>query len=252
LPNRILWESVCTSRKINLLTGDEYQFYTFLIVNCDDYGCFFGEPDILGGKLFPLKRLKDDAVRKMRDRLVEIGLAYLYVVDGETYIGVEQWEEHQRVRISRRKFPEPTEDNIIRGGSRQLAASCGELPPESNPIQSNPNPIRNPNPNPTRTGACASKHKTVYAENVTMTEEEHQKLIKEHGQEATDAMITILDNYKGANGKTYKDDYRAILNWVVKRYQEDKARSLTGAKSPLALLKELYDEEGQNEQAGNV
>ena len=29
---------------------------------------------------------------------------------------------------------------------------------------------------------------------------------------------------KGANGKTYKSDYRAILNWVVKRYQEEQSK----------------------------
>ena len=31
----------------------------------------------------------------------------------------------------------------------------------------------------------------------------------------------VLDNYKGANGKKYKSDYRAILNWVVKRAKEE-------------------------------
>ena len=38
-------------------------------------------------------------------------------------------------------------------------------------------------------------------------------------------MIQILDNYKGANGKKYKSDYRAILNWVVDKYNEESQKS---------------------------
>ena len=34
-------------------------------------------------------------------------------------------------------------------------------------------------------------------------------------------MIEILDNYKGSKGKKYRSDYRAILNWVVNRYNEE-------------------------------
>jgi hypothetical protein len=34
-------------------------------------------------------------------------------------------------------------------------------------------------------------------------------------------MIEILDNYKGSKGRMYKDDYRAILSWVVNKFTED-------------------------------
>lgn len=46
-----------------------------------------------------------------------------------------------------------------------------------------------------------------------------------HGPADTERLIEILDNYKGATGKTYKSDYRAILNWVVTRPpgREEKA-----------------------------
>ena len=59
--------------------------------------------------------------------------------------------------------------------------------------------------------------KIIYAEFVQLTETEYQKLISQFGEEATKKMIEVLDNYKGANGKKYKSDYRAILNWVVDR-----------------------------------
>ncbi len=69
-----------------------------------------------------------------------------------------------------------------------------------------------------------NEKKTLYAEFVEMTEEQYQKLLERFSEKAVKEMIVILDNYKGASGKKYKDDYRAILNWVVKRYEEEKGK----------------------------
>jgi hypothetical protein len=63
--------------------------------------------------------------------------------------------------------------------------------------------------------------KIKYAEFVTMKETEYQKLLLDYGAPFTNKCIEVLDNYKGSKGTTYKDDYRAILSWVVKRVQED-------------------------------
>jgi len=57
--------------------------------------------------------------------------------------------------------------------------------------------------------------KKEYAEFVTMTEKEYQNLVSQYGEHNTRLMIKKLDNYKGANGKKYKSDYRAILSWVA-------------------------------------
>jgi len=63
--------------------------------------------------------------------------------------------------------------------------------------------------------------KIEFAEFVHMSQSEYDKLSQDFGNEAADRMIQILDNYKGSKGKTYKDDFRAIQNWVVARYQEE-------------------------------
>ena len=72
---------------------------------------------------------------------------------------------------------------------------------------------------------CTPKNKTEekihFAEFVAMTNDEHEKLIIAYGKEFTDQCITALDNYKGANGKKYKSDYRAILNWVIDKVKKD-------------------------------
>lgn len=57
--------------------------------------------------------------------------------------------------------------------------------------------------------------KVSYAEFVTMTEEQYQKLIDAYGEKRTLACITKLDLYKGMYGKKYSSDYHAILKWVI-------------------------------------
>ncbi|MGV2364921.1 MAG UNVERIFIED_CONTAM: hypothetical protein MIN83_26305, partial [Paenibacillus polymyxa] len=69
-----------------------------------------------------------------------------------------------------------------------------------------------------------SPPKIKFAEFVSLTQVEYDKLISTHSEERTKRMIEILDNYKGANNKKYASDYRAILNWVVKRVEEEERR----------------------------
>ncbi|MNR93679.1 hypothetical protein D3C72_247370 [compost metagenome] len=74
--------------------------------------------------------------------------------------------------------------------------------------------------------------KIKFAEFVNLTQEEYDKLISSHGEDSVKRMIEILDNYKGANNKKYASDYRAILNWVEKRVEEEEQRGgYQGSKS---------------------
>lgn len=69
--------------------------------------------------------------------------------------------------------------------------------------------------------------KTKYADYVSMTTKEYEKLIDQYGEPMTKRMIEILDNYKGSSGKKYKSDYRTILNWVVERVKKEELNSNT-------------------------
>jgi len=77
----------------------------------------------------------------------------------------------------------------------------------------NRNSISNSNSN--KEEVVKGKEKIKYADYVSMTETEYQKLIDKYGLVRTKAFIEKLNVYKGSNGKKYKDDYLAILNWVV-------------------------------------
>lgn len=66
----------------------------------------------------------------------------------------------------------------------------------------------------------AEEKKVKYAESVSMKVSEHDKLISTYGLAFTAKLVEELDNYKMANGRKYKDDYRAILNWVVEKCEK--------------------------------
>lgn len=78
--------------------------------------------------------------------------------------------------------------------------------------------------------------KKRYAESVSMREEEYSKLIETYGKAFTEKLIEELNNYKLANGKRYKEDYRAILNWVVEKcdgkYPQLRAAAKQQPKTP--------------------
>lgn len=92
------------------------------------------------------------------------------------------------------------------------------------------------------------EQKIHFAEFVTMTNAEHEKLVSTYGKEFANQCIQVLDNYKGSNGKTYKSDYRAILTWVV---DEVKKRNQTNTKKSnftsrqYTNLNDLYFNTGQ-------
>ncbi len=67
----------------------------------------------------------------------------------------------------------------------------------------------------------APPEKRKYAEFVSMLPSEYDALSARVGKRAADKCIDVLDNYKGSKGKTYKDDYRAILSWVIEKIEKE-------------------------------
>ena len=83
--------------------------------------------------------------------------------------------------------------------------------------------------------------KKRYADCVTLTEEEHSKLVEKYGETAVRWCIEKLDNYKGSTGRKYASDYRTILSWVIESYQEEQSKykqpmsaKLTGNQSDVS------------------
>lgn len=92
------------------------------------------------------------------------------------------------------------------------------------------------------------EEKIHFAEYVSMTNVEYEKLVNTYGKIFADQCITTLDNYKGSSGKKYKSDYRAILSWVVDKLQNNNKSS----KGSFDDFKQLWEEARiEDEQARN-
>jgi hypothetical protein len=102
--------------------------------------------------------------------------------------------------------------------------------------------------------------KRVYSENVQLTEIEYQKLVSEHGQDFADECVSTLCNYKGASGKKYKSDYKAILTWVIDKVKErrrpvlvhriQQSRSQTTMNKLAEMYKQAEEEERRAQNGG--
>jgi hypothetical protein len=129
MPNRILKESICYSDDIDQLAPFEETVFYRLMVRCDDNGRLDARPAFVRSMLFATKpSVTEKQVRDAINRLAEVGLIRMYEVEDRPYLFMPTWEEHQRVRNIRSKYPDPPQSAAIRGELPQSAASCGELP----------------------------------------------------------------------------------------------------------------------------
>ena len=161
MPNRIIKDSIRTSKSINTMTDFQFRLWTYLLTYVDDYGRGSADPELLKGFVFPRRKgVTEATIEKSLQELANIGSILLYDVDGESYFCFPNWADHQRIQTKKSRFPSPDDGTL-----KKVTVSHGESPPESNPIQSesNPNPNTNPNPNARETrGAAFEKFWSAY------------------------------------------------------------------------------------------
>mgnify|MGYP000972593619 CR=1 FL=1 len=244
MPNRIIKESICTSDTIDQLSWFEEVFFYRLIVNCDDYGRFDARTPILKARLFPLKSVTEKQISDALNKLSTVGIVTVYEYDGRPYLQLVTWDKHQQIRAKKSKYPAPD-------------VACNHMISDDikcprNPIQSE---YESKSESNTNTNTSARKHsqpeKVQFAENVSMTNAEYEKLVSTYGEADVTRMIEKLDNYKGATGKKYKSDYRAILNWVADEILKQKNKDNQEPKSwnTLRHLYQKYEAEERQERS---
>ena len=140
MPNRIIKESIRTSKSIFKLSDFNFRFWAYLITYVDDYGRGSADPELLKGFVFPRRKSVTEAtIQKGLTDLANAGLIHLYEVGGESYLYFPTWSQHQRIQQKRSKFPEPIEeekdeiqeDTHCYDNSPYVTVTHGELPPES-------------------------------------------------------------------------------------------------------------------------
>lgn len=104
MPNRVLRDWTASETIDQLSEGAEILFVR-LIMKADDHGCFYGNPKLIKGALFPLRNYSEKVISQWRDELVKAGVIQFYEVDGKLYIKIRNF--NQRLRIMQSKFPQP-------------------------------------------------------------------------------------------------------------------------------------------------
>ena len=107
MPNRIIKESIRTSKSVNKMTDFQFRLWTYLITYVDDFGRGSADPEVLKGFIFPKRSVSDKTILKALKDLASIGSLILYEVDGDAFLCFPNWENHQTVRNKKSKFPAP-------------------------------------------------------------------------------------------------------------------------------------------------
>ncbi|SHK45968.1 phage replisome organizer N-terminal domain-containing protein [Tepidibacter formicigenes] len=147
-------------------------------------------------------------------------------LDENNSIKITNWEKHQNVD-GLDKIREQTRKRVAKHREKQKLLNNDVT---SNVTVTQSNAIEEDIDKDIDKEKENKKKKIKYAEFVSMTEDEYNKLIEKHGEESTKKMIEILDNYKGSKGKKYKSDYRAILSWVVDKVVSKSKEASTSKK----------------------
>ena len=211
---RIVLKSISGSKKLSKLKTDGARLlYTWLLPHLDVNGCFIGDPVVINGQVLSRLNKTLDTVQGYLQDLEENKLIVLYSANGDDFLFVPDFVEKQpKLRPDHEgkpTIPVPTPD--------QLRSKDVPTPPQIklSKIKLSKDKI---------------KVKSSFGEFVTLTEDEHQKLIAKFGNDKTEKMIDVLDNAKGAKGYTYKSDYRAILSWVVDKVEKEQISQDQGTR----------------------
>ena len=121
MPNRILKESICESAGLAECSMFANDLYKRLIVYADDYGRFNADTAIMRARLYPrdYETISEEDIVSALAELVGVGKIQFYTPNvfnqgGKkgVYGAMPNWAEHQRVRDSKSRCPEPGDTTI--------------------------------------------------------------------------------------------------------------------------------------------
>ena len=230
MPNRIIKESIRTSKTVNAMSDFQFRLWAYLITYVDDYGRGSADPEILKGFVFPRRKgVTESTIEKTLAELANMGSIHLYEVDGESYLCFPNWGDHQRIQQKKSKFPEPPAsfDEI-----QKPTVTYGELPPESNPIQSEYESKSEPESEPARAGGAANDLRPdfntveVYAaNNLAALNAGNMEEFAAFKADLPEELIRHAIDEACANGKRTWSYVRAILS----RYRESGFKTVGDA-----------------------
>ena len=120
---RMLKKAISKSKSVGNLPSDSARLlYTWLIPWLDVEGRHEADPDIIKGSIFPkVKDMTPEKIAGLLKELAEANLIVLYGTNGETYLQLVKFHEHQKIdknKEGKSKFPGPNDSGITLENSR--------------------------------------------------------------------------------------------------------------------------------------
>lgn len=125
---RMLSKSISTSKKLSKVDLLDALVFTWLIPHCDDFGRMDADPAMVKGIVLPVRSETVEQIAISLKNLNNIGLIKIYNVNGEEFLEIEKWEEHQtfktdRGRMIKYPFPEQDGNHRIPNGNHRIPLS---------------------------------------------------------------------------------------------------------------------------------
>lgn len=224
MPNRIIKDSIRTSKSINAMSDFQFRLWAYLITYVDDYGRGSADPELLKGFVFPRRKgVTEGTIQKTLAELATIGSVILYEVDGEPYLCFPNWSEHQVVRNKVSKFPAP-EDGVLTSCNqlKSIENNCNQLNANVSVIQSNPESrIQNPE--------SSNARETRFTPPSIADVEQY---CQEKGYHVNAERFVCFYAQKGwmVGKNRMKDWKRAVQGWET-RWKEEHGNGCTGGDS---------------------
>ena len=255
MPNRILKESIRTSKSVNAMSDFQFRIWAYLITYVDDYGRGSADPELLKGFVFPRRKgVTEATIQKALADLANTGSVILYEVGGDPYLCFPNWGDHQIVRNKVSKFPSPEEGKLIFASNcmqlNAIECNCKQMFPESNPIQNPGSRIQNPESD-TRT-RVEGDFDTFWSNYPRKEGKEKARSAFAKVKVSLDVMLNALDRQKKSN-QWRKENGRFIphaATWLNgKRWEDDLTPAVpNGAagglgEAEIEAIKQLMKEE---------
>jgi len=190
-----------------------------------------GDPEIIKGMVFPYdETVIVKHVRESLEELAKEGLIAWYRVEENLYIQFPNFTTYQKLRKDREyksDYPSPGDlsghdrtspDN----DSQRHDVSCLARVPVEVKVSEVKEKVSE-----VKEGESSKSLKRLYGEKVLLTLDQYENLVKENGEQETNQMISILDNWYLTKGKNpNKSDYHTMVGagWVIKRFNEDQCK----------------------------
>lgn len=130
MPNRVIYDGILDSDRINSLTAEEERFFLRLLLVIDDYGCFDGRTARIASACFPIRQVDLNEMEAIIEKLEDMGLICRYIVKSKTYLQVVNFR--QNTRRMKHRYPTYQQSTDKR---RTMSDNVGQVtdnvPPET-------------------------------------------------------------------------------------------------------------------------